>query len=342
MYPHRLYQALLGLSILRAWDGSGAFTRTKDWTEDRDAAIKILASRHDENDNELTDGIAACITKNGESKATADFRPNADNAYSLGGSVLRWVNLWISTAVKFKQASFAGTLQAATLTGDRTWTLGDQTGVVVSTGVAVEPAPDITADSLFGYDASAAAPKLFPMSALLPTGVTAGYLGLVAPPGWVLMIGRTIGDASSSATERANADTAALFTLLWTSMANTEAPVSGGRGASAAADFAAHKTLTLLNPNGRAIIGKGQGNTAEGGGLGTNRVHGSSGGAETHTLTTAQMPAHTHSKSTTSTPGGASPAAGQGAGTDTTGSTGGGTSHPIMSPWLAINFIVKL
>jgi microcystin-dependent protein len=180
------------------------------------------------------------------------------------------------------------------------------------------------------------------MSALLPTGVTAGYLGLVAPPGWVLMIGRTIGDASSSATERANADTAALFTLLWTSMANTEAPVSGGRGASAAADFAAHKTLTLLNPNGRAIIGKGQGNTAEGGGLGTNRVHGSSGGAETHTLTTAQMPAHTHSKSTTSTPGGASPSAGQGAGTDATGSTGGGASHPIMSPWLAINFIVKL
>ncbi len=74
--------------------------------------------------------------------------------------------------------------------------------------------------------------------------------------GWVLLDGRTIGDASSGGTNRANADTADLFALLWTNLANAEAAVSGGRGASAAADFAAHKTLTLPDARGRTLIGK--------------------------------------------------------------------------------------
>lgn len=70
---------------------------------------------------------------------------------------------------------------------------------------------------------------------------------------WLLLDGKTIGDASSSATGRANADTETLFTLLWTNCANAECPVSGGRGASAAADFAAHKTLTLPDARGLAL-----------------------------------------------------------------------------------------
>lgn len=91
---------------------------------------------------------------------------------------------------------------------------------------------------------------------LVQTGVVQDYIGSAAPSGYVLADGLTIGDATSGATERANADTLSLFTLLWNSMANAQAPVSGGRGASAAADFAAHKTITLPDLRGRVVIGK--------------------------------------------------------------------------------------
>lgn len=78
-------------------------------------------------------------------------------------------------------------------------------------------------------------------------------------PGWVLANDTTIGNGSSGATGRANADTEALFTLLWNKIANQWAPVSGGRGASAAADYAANKTLALSKTLGRAIAMRGTG-----------------------------------------------------------------------------------
>lgn len=68
--------------------------------------------------------------------------------------------------------------------------------------------------------------------------------------GWVRDNGRTIGSASSGATERANADTSALFAWLWSNFSNTICPVSTGRGANAAADFAANKTITLPDKRG--------------------------------------------------------------------------------------------
>lgn len=74
-----------------------------------------------------------------------------------------------------------------------------------------------------------------------------------ADASWVLMNDGTIGNAASGGTTRANADTEALFTHLWTVAADKECPVSGGRGASAAADFAANKTLKLVEAVGRAL-----------------------------------------------------------------------------------------
>jgi len=76
-------------------------------------------------------------------------------------------------------------------------------------------------------------------------------------PGWVLMDDGTIGDAISGATSRANADTEDLFTLLWNNIIDQWAPVSGGRGASAAADFAASKTIMLPRVLGRAMAVSG-------------------------------------------------------------------------------------
>jgi hypothetical protein len=54
-------------------------------------------------------------------------------------------------------------------------------------------------------------------------------------------------------------------------------------------------TFGLPDMRGRLPIGAGQGSTAEGGGTGTNRVLGATGGAETHTQATGEVGAHTHS-----------------------------------------------
>ena len=120
--------------------------------------------------------------------------------------------------------------------------------------------------------------------------------------GWVRDNGRTLGSASSGATERANADTEALYTFLWNTFSNTICPVSTGRGANAAADFAANKTITL--PDKRGYIHGGlddMGNSAASRFAnvpvvsGDVTTAGSVIGAATNTLVTANLPPYTPS-----------------------------------------------
>ena len=73
--------------------------------------------------------------------------------------------------------------------------------------------------------------------------------------GWVRLNGRTIGSASSGASERANADVQALFIYAWNTYPDAKCTVLGGRGANALADFNGNKQLTLLDMRGRAAIG---------------------------------------------------------------------------------------
>jgi len=193
------------------------------------------------------------------------------------------------------------------------------------------------------------------------TGVVKDYVGATAPSGYALLSGRTIGSASSGATERANADTQALFTLLWNDMTNTEAPVSGGRGASASADFSANKTITLPDARGRVIAGKDNmgGTTASrltSGGSGiAGTTLGTSGGGESVTLTAAQsgLPSHTHSYIvSTGTGGGGAQNPLYNGGGDTNvlwGSSNTGaasasasSAHSSTQPTLVLNKIIKL
>lgn len=76
-----------------------------------------------------------------------------------------------------------------------------------------------------------------------------------ARSGWVRANARTIGSSSSGATERANADAEDLFLFLWNNFDNTLCPVSGGRGGSAASDWAANKTIATLDMRGRLAYG---------------------------------------------------------------------------------------
>jgi hypothetical protein len=69
--------------------------------------------------------------------------------------------------------------------------------------------------------------------------------------GFVRLNGLTIGSASSGASEFANSGAQALFQFLW-GIDSTLVVTPGGRGASAAADWAANKQITL--PDGRSKL----------------------------------------------------------------------------------------
>lgn len=120
------------------------------------------------------------------------------------------------------------------------------------------------------------------------TGDLKPTLKATADAGWVMANDGTIGNAASSATTRANADTLDLFSLLWNNISNTHAAVSSGRGASAAADFAANKTIALPKMLGRALGIAGAGSSL------TSRALGEIFGAETHALTANENGTHTH------------------------------------------------
>lgn len=131
--------------------------------------------------------------------------------------------------------------------------------------------------------------------------------------GWLWMNGTTIGSAASGATQRANADTATLYAMLWNEYSNTVLPIqdSSGvattRGANAAADFAANKRLPLPDYRGRTMFGADNMGGASSAGRITNgesgiggTTLGASGGLESVALTSNQNGAHTHTASTTS------------------------------------------
>jgi microcystin-dependent protein len=119
--------------------------------------------------------------------------------------------------------------------------------------------------------------------------------------GFVRANARTIGSGSSGATERANTDCLPLYLHLWNNFPDTMCPVLGGRGSSASNDWSANKQIGTLDLRGKAPFGiQSMGNDSSAllqnvtftvGGVNTP---GSQGGTAHHTLTDAQIPAHTH------------------------------------------------
>ena len=205
------------------------------------------------------------------------------------------------------------------------------------------------------------------------TGTLCPYVGTVAPSGYVLSSGKSIGNPSSSASARANSDTQALFVLMWNAdLTNTHFVVSGGRGSSALTDFSANKTITLPDLRGRVVMGlDNMGGTAAGrltgsvaGTIPTPTAIGSSGGEEVHLLTVAESASHghvvnqsTHNLTVTIPNGPGS----TNYGTSLTGTaapqtfnvspfttaislvnTGGDTSHNNLPPGIVLNVLIKL
>lgn len=159
-------------------------------------------------------------------------------------------------------------------------------------------------------------------------GEVRDYYGLTAPTGWLVCGGSapstplTIGSSNTAATGRANNDVKNLFIHLWNNSTNAELAVSGGRGADALADWTLDKTIQLPDIRGRSTIGKDDMGgsaasriTSAGSGI-TGTTLGAAGGAQTNTLTAANIE-HNHSFSgTTSLPGGGSSVGVQGSDDD--------------------------
>lgn len=143
-----------------------------------------------------------------------------------------------------------------------------------------------------------------PIEFLARTGDYKFRHGTGAHSGWVRANGRTIGNASSGATERASADAEALFLYLWN--ADTTLPVLGGRGANAASDWAGAKAITLPDLRLRGLIGM----ASMGGSVSTlipaatfdnsenGDILGATVGLGAVSITVEQLPPHGHTGST--------------------------------------------
>jgi microcystin-dependent protein len=152
-------------------------------------------------------------------------------------------------------------------------------------------------------------------AALVPTGSILPYGGSSAPAGYLLCNGTAVSRTTY----------ATLFTAIGTTF-------GAGDG-----------TTTFNVPNFGARFPLGP--------FGGAYSVGAAGGAQTHVLTTAEMPAHTHAELVTASPTGGSQqfytiagstgSGGAGGLLPNTGSTGGGIAHNNMPPYLTVNFIIK-
>jgi hypothetical protein len=189
------------------------------------------------------------------------------------------------------------------------------------------------------------------VTGFVPTGAMTDWLGTSTPPsGWVLADGRTIGDGSSGATNRANADTSTLFALLWGAFANTELAIqdsSGSastRGASAAADYAAHKRLPVPDLRGRVSAG-----LDDMGGSAASRITSGTSGIAGTTVGAAggdqRLHAHSHTITVDAVGSGSSASlsnVGQGVSAGLTANTAGAGASQNVQPTIMLRKIIKL
>lgn len=159
-----------------------------------------------------------------------------------------------------------------------------------------------------------------------PAGVVLPYAGSAAPTGWLLCYGQAVNRTTY----------AALFAAIGTNYGT-------GDGST---------TFNLPDMRGRVAGGKDDmggsaANRLTTAGSGVNGATlGAAGGAETHTLSVAQMPAHSHAVSGATSPGGSGSndvrSSGNATGSaPTTASQGSGNAHNNTQPTLVLQYIIK-
>lgn len=150
--------------------------------------------------------------------------------------------------------------------------------------------------------------------AAVPTGSVIPYAGSSAPTDWLLADGSVVSQAT--------------YAALYAIIGHTYAADPGGGN------------FTLPNLKGKIPVGKNAAETEF-------DTLGETGGAKTHTLTEAEMPAHTHDEHVAGADNGtgytavltSNPVA---PGDQfATGSKGGGGAHNNLQPYITLNYIIK-
>jgi microcystin-dependent protein len=172
----------------------------------------------------------------------------------------------------------------------------------------------------------------------VPVGVVNPFAGATAPSGWLLCFGQAVSRTA--------------YPVLFTTLSTT---YGSGDGST---------TFNIPDMRGRAVAGKDDmGGTAASRLTSTvltaSNTLGATGGTQTHTMTSAEMPSHTHiqnahAHSTNIAGGSGSPASYYYASqwgalntivssteTATNQSTGGGGAHLNTQPTIVLNYIIK-
>lgn len=235
-----------------------------------------------------------------------------DDFLRAHASIIRLVS---NAKADLASPTFTGTpvLPSGTTLGGTAMTTPTGTGAAVLavsptlTGVPVAP----TASP--GTSTTQLATTAFVAAASVPTGTIVMFGAATAPTGY-------LGCDAAAVSRTTYAALFAVVGITW----------GAGDGST---------TFNVPDLRGRAPIGTGTGS-----GL-TARSLAASGGAETHTLITAEMPAHTHTSTRMASEVDATSGGdlhGSGAYESTvTGSTGGGGAHNNMQPFAACLFIIK-
>ncbi len=161
-------------------------------------------------------------------------------------------------------------------------------------------------------------------SLLTPTGAVLPFAGSTAPTSFLLCFGQAVSRVTY----------ADLFGVIGTTY-------GVGDGST---------TFNLPDLRGRAIAGlDNMGGSAAGRLTSTvltaSNTLGATGGTQTHTLSTTEIPSHQHSLfNTKASSGGTGVAAGQGADVQgqNSGNTGGGGAHLNTQPTLVLNYMIKI
>lgn len=240
-----------------------------------------------------------------------ESQPANTEGVKLGAQRFRELKTTLNLLMKQFWSDPAGTLKTKSVSG-----------AMIANDAAVDANRAIGTDHI--KDGAVTGPKLS-ANAALPAGAILPYAGSSAPSSFLFCAGQSV----------LRADYAALFTAIGTSYGSVDGT---------------HFTLPDLR--GRVPFALDNMNGAAAGRITrSGTVLGSNGGEELHTLTTPEIPAHTHTipsdtvqvntgSGATITVEAASAPHG-GATTPPSGSTGGGGSHENMPPYLLVNYIIK-